>query len=159
MIADLLEFGEGRENDALAPDAIGGLERARGLFDDTLIERGLLRCQVAEHLHLHFCREILYDGNVGFEAPQDERRRQLLQLQRGPGISPFLNGSRNRRLNSVWLPRKPGFRKSMRNNGRRPWFWPVLPVRPSLKWAAGYAVARDWRGSGFLLFGARCGSI
>ena len=92
MIADLLEFGESRENDALAPDALGGLERARGLFDDTLIERGLLRCQVAEHLHLHFCREILNDGNVGFEAPQDERRRQLLQLQRGPGISPFLNG-------------------------------------------------------------------
>src|SRR5207249_10963575 len=27
MIADLLEFGESRENDALAPDALGGLER------------------------------------------------------------------------------------------------------------------------------------
>ena len=54
MIADLLQFGEGRENDALALDALGGLERARSLFDDAFVERSLLRCQIAEHLHLHF---------------------------------------------------------------------------------------------------------
>jgi hypothetical protein len=33
MVADLLEFGERRENDAFAPDACGRLERTSGLFD------------------------------------------------------------------------------------------------------------------------------
>ena len=42
-----------------------------------LIERGLLRREVAEDLHLHFVRKILYHGSVRLEPPQDERRRQL----------------------------------------------------------------------------------
>jgi len=71
------------------------IERTRGLFDDALIERGLFRRQVAEDLHLHFFRQILYHGAVCLEPPQDERRSQFPQLQRGLGIGPLLNGGRN----------------------------------------------------------------
>ena len=87
VVADLLELGEGRQDQPLALDALGRLELLGGVLDDGLVERGLLLGQRAEDLHLELVGQVGDDRLVGLEPAEDERAGQALEASGGLGVA------------------------------------------------------------------------
>ena len=79
VIADLLEPRQGGEHQPLALDAVGRLQLALHVVHHGLVERGLLRGEVAVDLLLHLLRQVLDDALVALQAAQDEGLHQALE--------------------------------------------------------------------------------
>ena len=92
MVADLLELGQGGENQSFALDALAAFELFGHVFEHRFVEGGLLFGEVAEQLLLHLVGQVFDDGLVGFDAAQDERLHQLFQGGGALGAVVFLDG-------------------------------------------------------------------
>ena len=79
MVADLLEPHEEGQHDALALDAINGLEVFGQLAHGLLVEGGLFLAQAAERLDLSLVGKIGDDRLVSLEAAEDVWAHQRAQ--------------------------------------------------------------------------------
>src|SRR2546426_1712594 len=73
MVADLLEFQQSGQDQALALDALGLIQLLGDIFDDGLIERGLLGRERAIHFLLDLLRQVVDNAFVSLDTPQDKR--------------------------------------------------------------------------------------
>jgi hypothetical protein len=92
MVARLLEPQERGEDEAFALDAGSLGELPAYVVEDGLVEAGLFLCEGAEDLHLLFLGQVLDDGPVGLEAPQDEGPRDALEAPGGHRVRCRLDG-------------------------------------------------------------------
>src|SRR5690606_10675803 len=72
----------------------GGLDAAKLLVDDGLVERGLLARQRADDLHLVLAGQVLNDTGIALEAPQDEWSHDALEACGHRVVAIALDGER-----------------------------------------------------------------
>ena len=73
MVAHLLELGHRGQHQAAALDSFRCADAVQHVVDHRLIQRGLLRSQVADQIHLQLLGQVSDDRRVGLDAAQDER--------------------------------------------------------------------------------------
>ena len=86
MIADLLQAGKRRQDDSLALNAIGGLNRVERLLDHRGVKRHLLFGQRAEYFHLQLFGQIPDDRFIGLQSPQNKRASDFFSLPARPDL-------------------------------------------------------------------------
>ena len=91
VVADLLELGKGRQDQAAALDALGGFQFFFDFLHHGRIEGSLLPAQVAKHFHLQLFGQIADDLLIGFEPAQDKGTGEPLQTMGGFGVALGLN--------------------------------------------------------------------
>jgi hypothetical protein len=74
MVTDLLGLGHRGKDQAATLDPIGLLDAAQHVIDHSLVEGGLLGCQVAQHVHLQLLGQVGDDRRVRLDPAQDEWR-------------------------------------------------------------------------------------
>ena len=91
MVAHLLELGHRGQHQAAALDSFRCADAVQHVVDHRLIQRGLLRSQVADQIHLQLLGQVSDDRRVGLDAAQDERPGEASQSIRGVVITATLD--------------------------------------------------------------------
>ena len=83
MIAHLFEFGQRRQDGALALHPFRPLDLRHHLVHHGAVQRGLLFAEIRSNRHLQLLREIRDHGGIGLHAPQHKGGRDGSQSRDG----------------------------------------------------------------------------